>query len=140
MKKYIKTSYTTINKYCYSVVCKNQKDLTRKENYLIEFLTNFLAKDLNRCYNNASIQKYNIYENLVSDISEIMSFISKTSKIDINNLYVVDTGVITYNKFMFTFASLICDLKSPFMTLIYCTPSQYQIIKIYSNHTRIMIK
>mgnify|MGYP004649741107 CR=1 FL=1 len=139
MKKYIKTNYTTFNNYHYSVVCKNQKDLTRKESYLVDFLKKFMTKDLNNCYNNPSLEKFTIYETLLDDIGEIIKYIANTSKIDINNLYIVDSGVITYNTFMFTFASLICDLESDFMCLIYCTPSQYQIIKIYPNYKRIML-
>lgn len=137
MKKYIEC-YTTKNHNSFNVVAKNDKNLTKEERFIIAKLFNRQTKAIYQCYARPSITKQCIYNCLSEDVKEIKHYIALTSKIDINNLEVYDYGILSYNIFMFTFGALIRDIENPFLTLIYCTPSRYQIIKIYPDNTRVI--
>ena len=137
MRKYI-GYYTTKNYNTFDVVAKNDKNLTKKERYIIAKLFNRKSKALFQCYGRPSITKQDIYNCLVGDIDEIKKYIALSSKINVNNLDIYDYGVLSYNGFKFTFGVLIRDIETTFLTLIYCTPSRYQIIKIYPDNTRVI--
>lgn len=136
MKKYIE--YYTPKNYNFSVVAKNDEDLTKEEKIIIEKLFSRKGKTIYQCYERPSTTKEVIYNRLVEDIAEIKDYIALTSKIDINNLEVYDYGILSYNGFMFTFGALIRDIEKPFLTLVYCTPSQYTITKIYPDNTKVI--